>query len=65
MTQTCQWSLDHALPLDDGDDDDGEILGRCVDPLSSAYETLDTVESRPWTKSDLGWSLELPERSSS
>ena len=38
-------------------DDGGEILGRSVDPLSSASETLETVDSRPGTNSDLGWSL--------
>ena len=27
--------------------DGGEILGRSIDPLSSASETLETVESRP------------------
>ena len=38
-------------------DDGGEILGRSVDPLSSASGTLETVGSRPGTNSDLGWSL--------
>ena len=38
-------------------DDGGEILGRSVDPLSSASETLETVDSRPETNSDLGWNL--------
>jgi len=38
-------------------DDGGEILGRSVDPLSSASGTLETVDSRPGTNSDLGWSL--------
>ena len=36
-------------------DDGGEILGRSVDPQSSASETLETVDCRPETHSDLGW----------
>ena len=38
-------------------DDGGDILGRCVDPLSSASETLEAEESRPRNNSDLCWNL--------
>ena len=48
---------DHVLTDLVVTDDGGEILGRSVDPLSSASETLETVDSRPGTNSDLGWSL--------
>ena len=50
---------DHVwTDLDVNETDDGEeILGRSVDPLSSASGTLETVDSRPGTNSDLGWSL--------
>ena len=43
-----------------GIDGGGEILGRCVDPLSSASENLETVESRPRTNSTLAgiWTSE-------
>ena len=37
----------------------GEILGRSVDPPSSASETLETVESRHGINSNLGWNLEF------
>ena len=37
--------------------DVGGIHGRSVHPLSSASGTLETVDSRPGTNSDLGWNL--------
>ena len=37
--------------------DGGEILGRCIDPLSSASGTLETVESRPGTNPTLAGEL--------
>ena len=38
-------------------DEGGEILGHSVDPLSSASGTLETVDGRLGTNSDLGWSF--------
>ena len=38
-------------------DDGGEILDRSDDPLSSASRTLEIVDSRPETNSNLGWNL--------